>query len=354
MRDTENFSTDELEVRLVAIEQTIAQLRAEQASLIEIVDRRQVPLADGCRSLAEWVSGRLDIARRTAGQLIATARRLPEQDALAKALSDGELSFDRATALIRLNGHPGEFAHVGLSALHQIAATESLTAGSERAAFERRHLTIQPTLDMTSWTLWGQLPGHDGQIVQDALAAKADAFPESARSDSRATRNADALTALCMDSLTETSTSDQPATDSGITVFVDARYGPNGYLAGGPAVGPYTLDELVCTGTVEVTGIGADGTPLNQGRRNRKIPPRLRRFVIGRDRGCAAQGCTSRYRLQAHHRKHWADGGETDAENLVALCWYHHHVVIHQRGFAIDPESPSGDIRFVRPHIRGP
>ena len=107
MRDTENFSTDELEVRLVAIEQTIAQLRAEQASLIEIVDRRQVPLADGCRSLAEWVSGRLDITRRTAGQLIATARRLPEQDALAKALTDGELSFDRATALIRLNGHPG-------------------------------------------------------------------------------------------------------------------------------------------------------------------------------------------------------------------------------------------------------
>ena len=79
------------------------------------------------------------------------------------------------------------------------------------------------------------------------------------------------------------------------------------------------------------------------------VPPRLRRFVLFRDGGCVADGCDSTYRLQAHHKVPFSQGGRTDPDNLVTLCWFHHHVVIHGHGFTIDPDSKPGRIRFRPP-----
>jgi hypothetical protein len=140
------------------------------------------------------------------------------------------------------------------------------------------------------------------------------------------------------------------APNADLVVFVDTRYSSNGFVPAGPIVGPNTIDELICTGAgIDLVALGPDGETLNVGRRSPKIPRRLRRAVMGRDDGCSVDGCTSRYRLQVHHRVHWADGGPTDANNLVTLCWFHHHVVIHQRGFTINPSSPPQRLRLQQP-----
>ena len=60
-------------------------------------------------------------------------------------------------------------------------------------------------------------------------------------------------------------------------------------------------------------------------------------------------GCTSRYRLRAHHIIPWSQGGATDAENLTAMCWFHHHIAIHARGFRIDPDTPAQRRRLLPP-----
>jgi hypothetical protein len=39
-----------------------------------------------------------------------------------------------------------------------------------------------------------------------------------------------------------------------------------------------------------------------------------------------------------HHIKHWADGGDTDLDNLVLLCSYH-HTVVHHRGWTVKTGS---------------
>jgi hypothetical protein len=44
----------------------------------------------------------------------------------------------------------------------------------------------------------------------------------------------------------------------------------------------------------------------------------------------------------------WSHGGTHDPDNLVTLCWYHHHVVVHRRGYRIEKQS-DGSIRFVLP-----
>ena len=69
-----------------------------------------------------------------------------------------------------------------------------------------------------------------------------------------------------------------------------------------------------------------DGEVVSVGRRQRTIPPHIRRALEERDRGCRYPGCASRV-TEAHHVKHWADGGETSLANTVLLCRRHHRLV---------------------------
>lgn len=357
-------TTDSLERRLVDDEQLIGRLRARQAAIVAVLDARQVALADGCRSMSEWVASRADMSMHTARTLVGTARRMVDRPDVHARLATGDLTYERAQQLAKLNATTDHEVY-GVDQLRRMVARQTgLTATDETAAYEARYLHLQPSLDYQSWKLWGQLAGIDGAIVQDALFARADQFPTEARDGSRAAATADALVAICQD--TQTTGTTQPATgedqtgqiakEPSVTVFVNATEpGPVlGTIAAGPIIGRRTLEEILCLGTVEAIAITADGTPLNAGRRTPTIPARLRRFVIGRDDGCSAAGCTSRYRLQVHHRTHWADGGPTNADNLVTLCWYHHHVVVHQRGFTIDPTSPPHRLRFTNPTARAP
>jgi hypothetical protein len=52
--------------------------------------------------------------------------------------------------------------------------------------------------------------------------------------------------------------------------------------------------------------------------------------VLYRDQGACQAYCSSRSRLQPHHIKPRAQGGDHDPDNLITLCWYHHHVAIHR------------------------
>lgn len=340
---------DTIEQRLVASERLIGRIRAEQMRMIAELDRHQVATADGCRSMTEWLAGRCDLTTSTARRLVTTTHRTTTRPALLDELDAGSVSFERVEAVSRTDGTTHDYLHLDIAGVHRAATRQTeLTPTTETQQFERRHLTMQPTLDHTGGKLWGELPG-------------ADQFPAESRADSRATRNADALVAICHGATTGGETPDQHTSDtvvarSHLTIFVDTadRYG-NGYIPGGPVVGPNTINELFCTGAaIEVVGTDGQGKPLNVGRISPKIPARLRRFVLRRDDGCCAAGCISRYRLQAHHRVHWADGGATDADNLVSLCWFHHHIIIHQRGYRIDPDSPPQRLRFLRPKSRSP
>ncbi|MDE2874805.1 MAG: DUF222 domain-containing protein, partial [Gemmatimonadota bacterium] len=73
-----------------------------------------------------------------------------------------------------------------------------------------------------------------------------------------------------------------------------------------------------------------DGEVVSVGRRTRTIPPHIRRALEERDRGCRYPGCASRF-TEAHHGKHWADGGETSLANTILLCRRHHRLV-HEGG----------------------
>jgi len=54
---------------------------------------------------------------------------------------------------------------------------------------------------------------------------------------------------------------------------------------------------------------------------------------VARHQHCTHRGCTAPPAYcEAHHIKHWADGGETNLANLALLCWRHHRN--HHEGHA--------------------
>jgi len=68
--------------------------------------------------------------------------------------------------------------------------------------------------------------------------------------------------------------------------------------------------------------------PLDVGRRRRLVTPEQRRTLHARDKGCAYPGCHNPARwTDAHHIRHWADGGLTNLDNMVLLCRRHHRTI---------------------------
>ena len=118
----------------------------------------------------------------------------------------------------------------------------------------------------------------------------------------------------------------------------------------GPALAPETARRRACDASVVPMAADADNAPLDAGRRSRTVPPALRRFLRERDGGCRFPGCTQHRHVDAHHIRHWADGGATRADNLVLLCRQHHRLV-HEGGFGLE-RRPGGQLVFTDPRGR--
>jgi hypothetical protein len=280
-------------------------------------------------------------------------------------LEGGEWSFDRAEAMARLFAAGADEATMeaadtrDIGGIHKLGAmTRRIRRRDERQAHEERHVRCSLSLDESVGFIHGQLGGHDWQIVSRALDERVDQFPKEARVWSREQRRADALVAIAQDWLNGgfNGTLNQANTSGPIvTVLVEASTAAQTKgearvtITGGPRVGPDTLDLILCEGSVEVIVEDGLGRPLAVSPTTRVIPPKIRRFVLNRDGGCTIDGCESRHRLQVHHIVPRSQGGTHDVENLTTLCWWHHHVAIHRRGYRIDPTSPPKRRRIIPP-----
>ena len=130
---------------------------------------------------------------------------------------------------------------------------------------------------------------------------------------------------------------------------VDGSVAYESELEGGVRVSAETSRRLACDASRVVMTHGTDGSVLNVGRKTRTVPPAIRRALDHRDKGCRFPGCGLRF-CDAHHIKHWADGGETRLDGLVLLCRVHHRAV-HEEGFGV-AVADDGRIHFRWPDGR--
>ena len=89
-------------------------------------------------------------------------------------------------------------------------------------------------------------------------------------------------------------------------------------LADGTRVSAETSRRLACDGSIVPLKRGPDGSVLDVGRKTRTVSPALRRALEARDRGCRFPGCGLRF-ADAHHVRHWADGGGDLARQPAAV-----------------------------------
>jgi hypothetical protein len=95
--------------------------------------------------------------------------------------------------------------------------------------------------------------------------------------------------------------------------------------------------------------LGGPSLPLDVGQTD-EIPVHLRRLVSLRDQGCQHPGGCDQpaSRCEPHHVVHRADGGPTSLTNLKDYCWWHHHVLLHQLGWALTVH-PDGTSQVTSP-----
>ncbi len=333
------------------LEARISGLRACQIRVLRRLDRLQVDLGEGSRTMPEWVAANLDVSPQTSARMMRIANGAHSD--IDGAMTSGEYGVDRADLLCRIRGLGGpeevisDSSQFSLGYLYGLVdRLRTIEPTVEVDHHRDRYLVIQPSLDRNGYRFWGQTSGVDGRVLESAVEKRETQLPVLP-DQSHGARRVDALVSICLDALT---TTNSPGSGRAVTVaeiFVDAHLAASSFgevgsnISTGPRVGPNTLSEILCGGKVRVITQGEDGRPIGVSDMSETIPPAVRSYVLHRDQArCGIEGCRSRYRLQPHHITPRAAGGDHDPDNLTTLCWYHHHVAIHMLGMTIDNLSP--------------
>ena len=86
-----------------------------------------------------------------------------------------------------------------------------------------------------------------------------------------------------------------------------------------------TLERLSCDCRISRVIMDGPSCVLDVGRATRNISNALWNALVARDKHCTEPGCTLGPGFcEAHHVRHWADGGATNLDNLELKCWFHH------------------------------
>jgi hypothetical protein len=339
----------------------ISRFQRDLFVVIAKIDRRELWRGDGARDMGHWLWMRYGLSSWKASRWIHAAHALESLPRISEAFASGTLGVDKVVELCRFATPETEGRLVRWA--------EGVSAGAIRARGDRearRSLEdvqeVERTRSVTWWFedegrrfgLQASLPAASGAIVSRALERLSQGLPVMPGEEnewSADARRADALVALCSARL-----SADPDPDRA-TVVVHARLeslvsGRGGCeLEGGGVAHPETTKRLLCNGRVQFVMEDQHGEPVRLGRMRREPPAWMLRQLRHRDAGCRFPGCGSRRYTHAHHIVWWDKGGDTDLDNLVLVCGFHHRLV-HEYGWRLSRES-DGEVRWFRPDGSG-
>jgi hypothetical protein len=328
---------------------------------------------------AHWLQWRCGYSLGAARERFRVARALPGLPRIREAFRGGRLSFAQVRAVIRI-ATPENETTLLMWAQHSTASQMEKFArlyrryGENAAAMtqyrDRSFISWQEDDGMVSFRI--RLPAEQAAVVMRAIeAAQASldgqdlealdvaarierindppAHPdEDVSAETRRARRADALVRVAESYLEPDGRPRSLAEKYQVHVHLDLRRNADGPVVDpdAPALAEETIRRLGCeAGLVPVLHEG--GEILSVGRKTRAVPPAIRRALRLRDRGCRFPGCTHTRHVDAHHARHWADGGETKLSNLVELCGWHHRL-LHEGGYGL-LITDDGALVFTRP-----
>jgi len=368
----------ELEGEIVSL---AAHINAATYRLLEMLrEFDELEGWSGWPTPAHWLQWRCGYSLGAAREKFRVARALPELPRIREAFRAGRLSFAQVRAVIRI-ATPENEATLLMWAQHSTASQME-----KFAALYRRHgenaaaMSQHRERPFTSWeeddgmvSFRVRLPAEQAAVVRKAIEAAAsmldgqdeDELPveqrmamideppahpdEDVSAETRCARRADALVRVAESYLEPDGRPRSLAEKYQVHVHLDLRRDADGPVPDpdAPALAEETVRRLGCeAGLVPV--LYEDDEILSVGRKTRAVPPAIRRALRLRDRGCRFPGCTHTRHVDAHHVRHWADGGETKLSNLVELCGRHHRL-LHEGGYGLRA-ADDGALVFTRPN----
>jgi hypothetical protein len=126
-----------------------------------------------------------------------------------------------------------------------------------------------------------------------------------------------------------------------------------GWLTWTGPVATTTVQRIVCDSVIyRVLFDPVTGRPLDVGRTHRTAPAWVRRALHARDRGCRWPGCSAPTPwTDAHHLTMWRDDGQTNVDQMILVCRWH-HTRVHEGGWRIRLDVATGEVHVTRPDGR--
>ena len=320
-----------------------------------------------CRSTAFWLNWHCGISVRTAREQVRVGRALMDYRRIAEAPCSGRLSYSKVRAITRVVTPETEATLIDLaSAVPASQKMERVVAGRKRvdvlenaASHKTRHVDAYYDEDGSLVGMF-RLGPDEGAALLAALTLgkdllrdqKGSAEPSGVESKPEAddcspkplrpkVSNADALALMVETMLGADHTRDISRHER--TLVVVHLDPDRAHLHEGPNISTETAKRMSCDACVCGVLMRDNVEILDLGR-TKRLPNRAqRRALMVRDGGCRFPGCTERRYVEAHHVRHWTDGGPTDLANLLLLCWLHHHAV-HEGGFRMTFEHGLGTV----------
>jgi hypothetical protein len=365
---------DQLAAEICTLAGRINAANHQFLELIAEFDRRTGWSDSGTKSCAHWLNWKCGMALGAAREKVRVARALEKLPKVSAAMASGKLSYSKAREITRIGNEHNEDALLSIAEHGTAAHVERLVRAyrncqeAEQLSRDQRQQQNRRVSfrydDDGSLILTCHLPAEAGARVMKAIDVAVESLPVYEPDVPAGTlkepvpysqRRADALDLIAESFLAHEVLESPGADRHEIVVHVAAetlRSGAAGCceIEHGSSIAAETARRLSCDASLFSVIEDADGEPLNVGRKTRNISAPLRRLLKARDKGCRFPGCSNARYIDAHHIKHWANGGETKPANLLSLCRFHHRAV-HEGGFDVKILD-DGALRFVRPDGR--
>ncbi|MEY2426000.1 MAG: hypothetical protein QOI61_1572 [Actinomycetota bacterium] len=357
---------------------------------------------DGHATCAAWLVGQCGMSRRTAMEKLRVAHELVRRPVIAAAFSAGEIAYEKARVLSRLEGidevRDARFVrfaeHDTADVLERRVQRWNYEEGEDkepsdlndrRGWFRSRgfgdgmgRIVIEAPddeLDRAEGVIDAYLdhlfhqrdnpqpvderPGDTPPVVvrpDAAPTAPSATFETAVTNEPRRTlpqRRVDAFLDLVEEvALVRADQIDPERACIGVTVDYQTlveRAPGSATLESGRVISGEAARRLACdAGMVRMIVAGVSEI-LDVGRKTRTWPPAMRRAIRARhNHRCAFPACERRI-TQIHHIIWWENGGFTAVINGVPLCSTHHRLV-HEGKWTVNWNPTTGITRFEGPH----
>jgi hypothetical protein len=345
---------------LIRIQRQIDLLQLEFARLACEFEGSDYFLDEGFTTPINWIRFNCHVNQGVAADRIAVGAcegKLPES---VQAMRDGEVGFAHLVVLART----AEAVPAGFNEAELIGQAKKVTPGrlhhecehykhaKDPAGFaqEQAEAVEHRKLKLSSWqngvlSINGYLDPVGGAALRSALeplARKCGADDSREREQ----RLADALVELA---------AGRQRPHIQVTASIETLYGLLGATAAetefSQPIASKTVERWACDSNITRILLGGESTVIEVGRAKRTVEGPTRRALNARDGCCRWPGCDRPAKWSAaHHIVHWIDGGPTDLDNLILLCFRHHRMV-HEGGWRLI-KTDGGGIVTLRPADR--